>query len=124
MEKRQVSGQVSGARRGVRRCDVVQQPDAVRDHSRAGDQNRQSDPVRVLFVSLSVALAALSGCASTETTRPASSAANPNTSSEAHAALPRTVVTADSTTDIPELFAQATERGQAKQYEPAARAFE
>src|SRR5436190_7623143 len=113
MEKRRVSGQVSGARLGVRRCDVVQQHKAARDHSRADDGNRQSGPAWVLLVGLFVASVAASGCASGSTTHPASSAANPNTAAKAgpdasaHASLPRTVVTANSTTDIPELFEQA-----------------
>ena len=77
----------------------------------------------VLGVSLSVA-AALTGCAPAATTRPPSSAAKSNTTSPVHAELPRTVVTPGSTTDIPELFKQATAQGQAKQYDSSAHSFE
>ncbi len=108
IEKREVSGQVSGTRP---------------DHWR-GKQSQRSARLAIVFaVSLSVA-AALAGCAPAGTTRPPSSAAKSNTASTAHAELPRTVVTPDSTTDIPELFKQATGQGQAKQYESSARLFE
>jgi len=52
--------------------------------------------------------------------------ASPSSSSasSSSAELPRTVVTPQSTTDIPELFAKATAEGQAKNYELSASQFE
>jgi tetratricopeptide (TPR) repeat protein len=67
----------------------------------------------------------LGGCAASgQTTRPPSAAPKTNVAEGTRAELPRTVVTPGSTTDIPELFKQATALGQAQQYEPAARQFE
>ncbi|MET0790249.1 MAG: hypothetical protein ABW061_01895, partial [Polyangiaceae bacterium] len=67
----------------------------------------------------------LGGCAAPgQTNRPPSSASKSSAAPEAHAEVPRTVVTPDSTTDIPELFKRATALGQAKQYQPSALLFE
>jgi len=70
------------------------------------------------------ALVAL-GCASTpsRTTAPPHSAANHSTLKSPEV-VARTVVTPEATTDIPELFAQATAAGKAEQYVVAAQAFE
>jgi len=57
-------------------------------------------------------------------TAPPHSAAKINATAPASAELARTVVTAQSTTDIPELFAGATAEGRAKHYEVSASAFE
>ena len=108
MEKREVWRQVSGTRPAFSRRDTL---------------HRGARLAIVFAVSLSVA-AALDGCAPAVTTPPPSSAAKSNTASPPHAELARTVVTPDSTTDIPELFKQATAQGQAKQYESSARLFE
>src|SRR4051812_46758680 len=50
-------------------------------------------------------------------TAPAPSAAKINAAPPSSAELARTVVTADSATDISELFAKATAEGQAKHYQ-------
>ena len=57
-------------------------------------------------------------------TAPPHSAAKINAAAPASAELARTVVTPNSTTDIPELFAKATAEGQAKHYQASASAFE
>jgi len=75
-------------------------------------------------VILGGALLAL-GCAATaRTTAPPHSAAKLSGSAPPALSLARTVVTPDRTTDIPELFAQATAQGKAQRYGVAAPAFE
>ncbi len=67
----------------------------------------------------------LAGCAAHgQTTPPPNSAAKTNRTGQPAATVARTVITPESTTDIPELFAQATKEGQAKHYDVAARLFE
>ena len=78
----------------------------------------------VSAASLAFALLSSEGCAARHAASPPRSAVKANASTEAQAALPRTVVTADSVTDIPELFKQATARGQAKEYQSSAGLFE
>jgi tetratricopeptide (TPR) repeat protein len=75
---------------------------------------------------LAVAMACLSlACAGqAAATAPPASAAKINAASPSSSELPRTVVTPESTTDIPELFAKATAAGQAKQYDLSATGFE
>ena len=82
-----------------------------------------SEYVRRLSL-LAGALVAL-GCAASpaRTTAPPHSAANHSTS-KAPEIVARTVVTPSATTDIPELFEQATAAGKAQQYVAAAQAFE
>lgn len=57
-------------------------------------------------------------------TEPPHSAANLSSPRPGPVQVPRTVVTPDQTTDIPELFAHATSEGKAEHYAPAAREFE
>src|SRR5450755_3519380 len=65
------------------------------------------------------------GCAATaQTTAPPHSAAKLSGSAPPPLSLARTVVTPESTTDIPELFAQATAEGKAQRYSVAGAAFE
>jgi tetratricopeptide (TPR) repeat protein len=59
-----------------------------------------------------------------QSTAPARSAANLSSPTPPSIALARTVVTPDRTTDLPELFAQATTDGKTLRYEVAAREFE
>jgi len=70
------------------------------------------------------AVACLSACAAPRaTTAEPRSAANVSTRPKP-ILVPTTVVTPDSTTDIPELWKHALELAEAKQFEPAAREFE
>jgi len=73
---------------------------------------------------LSFGVLALGGCASGQTSPPPSTAAKASASAPASATVARSVITPESTTDIPELFAEATKQGQAKHYDVAARQFE
>jgi tetratricopeptide (TPR) repeat protein len=59
-----------------------------------------------------------------QSTAPAHSAAKLSNSALPPLAVARTVITPDRSTDIPELFAQATAQGKAQHYDVAARAFE
>ena len=74
-------------------------------------------------IALSTGLPAL-GCAPAASTAPPRSAAKINVGPHPGAPLARSVITPESTTDIPELFARATAEGQAKRYDVAAPAFE
>lgn len=122
IEKRAATGQVSGALLIVSAGFALGQPDVLCKHSRRLPVFGSRRPTG--FPALALALI-LGGCAAGgQTTREPNGAAKSNTPSEAHAEVPRTVVTPDSTTDIPELFSQATAQGQAKQYESSARLFE
>jgi tetratricopeptide (TPR) repeat protein len=72
-----------------------------------------------------VLIALCGACAAPgQTTAPPRSAAKTNNFATPVPQLPRIVVTPDSTSDIPELFAEATTEGQAQHYEVSARAFE
>jgi tetratricopeptide (TPR) repeat protein len=119
---RRERSQVSGARLSAPGRDLLPQPDVLRKHSqRLAVLGRQ----RAANLSSLVLALLLGGCAAGgQTTRPLNSAAKSNTPEGTRADVPRTVVTPESTTDIPELFKQATAQGQAKQYEAAARQFE
>ena len=76
------------------------------------------------FVLLSACLAFACVGQPARATAPPHSAAKINAAPPGSAEVPRTVVTPQSTTDIPELFAKATAEGQAKHYELSASAFE
>jgi len=93
--------------------------DALRKHSRS------LSTFRGAVFALAAACSALA-CAGqpAHATAPAPSAAKINGAPAGSAELPRTVVTPQSTTDIPELFAKATAEGQAKHYEVSASEFE
>jgi len=79
-------------------------------------------------VVLSTASIVLLACAGQPVnTAPPHSAAKinaPSSASPASAELARTVITPETASDIPELFAKATARGQSKQYELSASSFE
>ena len=74
-------------------------------------------------IALSTGLATL-GCAPAASTAPPHSAAKFNAPPKPGEPLARTVISPDSTTDIPELFGRATAEGRAKRYDVAAPAFE
>jgi len=77
-----------------------------------------------IALTFSTACLALACAGQAASTAPSQSAAKIDASPATSAELARTVVTPHSTTDIPELFAQATAAGQAKHYEASASAFE
>jgi tetratricopeptide (TPR) repeat protein len=90
-------------------------------------KHSRSLPVSSALVACAVALATTLtalGCAPAVGTAPPHSAAKINAPVKPSPPLARTVITPDSTTDIPELFARATADGRAKRYDVAAPAFE
>jgi len=81
-------------------------------------------PISAGALALAIAWLPLACAGQAPRTAPPPSAAKINAAPSSSGELPRTVVTPESTTDIPELFAKATADGQAKRYEVSARAFE
>ena len=73
---------------------------------------------------LGIGLLTFACAARVPTTVPSHSATKVNAPQKSRAELARTVVTPDTVSDVPELFAEATAEGQAKHYQVAARAFE
>ncbi len=97
---------------------LVSERKAERKHSR-----RLSAIARTVGM-FSTAWLAVACAGQAASTAPPHSAAKINAVSPASSELARTIVTPESTTDIPELFAKATAEGQAQHYELSASAFE
>ena len=90
-------------------------------HSRRGRALRRFGWSAVIFSGFS-GLTACTGVS--PRTAPARSAAENHRPSDTRAQVARTVVTPESVTDVPELFAAATAEGRAQRYQVSARAFE
>jgi len=102
---------------GVEWVGLREQREAESKHSRCLSVVRRA----LAFFSACLAMA----CAGQATSAaPAQTAAKIDAAPPTSAELARTVVTPQSTTDIPELFAKATAEGQAKHYEISANGFE
>lgn len=93
---------------------------ATSARKRAGNREHS----RMFRYALLMIVLALGACAAPRATTAGPNSAAKHSTTSKLVEVPRTVITPDSATDIPELWKHALELGEAKQFEPSAREFD